>query len=119
MLTRADMQRVARARPTAQQLALDQILPTINKEIRTAAEQGLSRCSVDIPAFLDTAPAFDYAEVCARVVQTLKKGAFTVQTRQLGLYEVSWGADKKDPATTPEDEVRIVYSSGKGRRKRT
>ena len=122
MLTRADMQRLARSLPTAKQLALDRIMPAVNLEIRAAAAQGRTECSVDVPAFMDTTPAYDYAEVCAAVAQTLRKGEFTVDERQLGLYDVSWGAKKARPrpGRGDEDEVRIVYAPAprRGRKRR-
>mgnify|MGYP003684920673 CR=1 FL=1 len=124
MLTRNDMQRLACSLPCAKQLALDQIMPVVNLEIRAAAALGRTGCTVDIPAFMDTTPAYDYPEVCAAVAQTLRKGEFTVDERQLGLYDVSWGANRTIPSPRPapgrsdDDEVRIVCAPTPRRRRK-
>lgn len=116
MLTRRDMQRVAESLPTANQLALDTILPGVNQEIRRAAQAGLTTCRVDIPAFVDTSPAYDYPEVCQAVVCKLHKGSFTVTTEALGLYVVSWAA-QQDARGDADDEVRIIHARRRRGRK--
>lgn len=106
MLTRDDMRLLAQAQRTSNQIAVDKILPYVNEVIRHAAAAGGHTCSIDIPAFLDDVPAYEYRPVCQSIVKTLRKGKFNVTGDTLGLYDVSWLGEPSHE----EDEVRIVHA---------
>lgn len=112
MLTRDDMHLLAQSLRSANQVAADKILPSVNQIIKQAAQEGEQSCSIDIPAVLDNAPAYEYAVVCQSIVDTLRKGRFTVLQKNLGIYDVSWDLVDANPAS--EDlEVKIVHSRKK------
>ena len=90
MLTRNDMFRLSTRLPDANQLAFDNIMPSVNEQIRKAANVGMTSCEIDVPTILDTAPAFNYGDVCTKVIGTLQKGAFTVTQKDIGLFLVNW-----------------------------
>ncbi len=118
MLTRNDMTRLATSLPTANQMAFDIIMPNVNKQIRAAAVSGLDYCEIDVPTILDSAPAFEYDAVCKQVQETLQKGEFTVEEKDVGLFRVAWEERAKRTDVDDTDQVKIVYTKPPRRRKK-
>lgn len=118
MLTRNDMLRLSTSLPTANQMAFDIIMPNVNKQVRAAAVSGLDSCEIDVPTILDSAPAYEYDAVCRQVQETLKKGDFTVEEKDVGLFRVTWKEQIKRADTEEGEQVKIVYTKPPRRRKK-
>tara|TARA_R110002072_G_scaffold24182_2_gene82612 strand:+ start:511 stop:867 length:357 start_codon:yes stop_codon:yes gene_type:complete len=118
MLSSSDMLRLSeRVRPI-EETATQHVIQETQRLVKQAAESGVVRTAIDVPAMIPGLPAYDYRTVCRGVRDAYVDGGFKVHLHALGQYTVEWATTKTEPDDdnggidddTKSEVVRVVYS---------